>query len=65
MAKEMTLSGCASAAYAAKLAKVEVICSYPIRPYTAIMMELAKMVPTASWMPSSSTVRVSTPSCPW
>jgi len=44
MAKEMTLSGCASAAIAAKLAKVEVICSYPIRPYTAIMMELAKMV---------------------
>ena len=44
MAKEMTLSGCASSAYAAKLAKVEVICSYPIRPYTAIMMELAKMV---------------------
>jgi pyruvate ferredoxin oxidoreductase alpha subunit/oxalate oxidoreductase subunit alpha len=23
---------------------VEVICSYPIRPYTAIMMELAKLV---------------------
>ena len=44
MAKEMTMSGCASTAYAAKLAKVEVICSYPIRPYTAIMMELAKMV---------------------
>src|SRR4030043_168658 len=44
MAKEMTLSGCASSAQAAKLAKVEVICSYPIRPYTAIMMELAKMV---------------------
>ena len=44
MAKEMTLSGCAAAAQAAKLAKVEVVCSYPIRPYTAIMMELAKMV---------------------
>ena len=44
MAKEMVLSGCAAAAQAAKLAKVEVICSYPIRPYTAIMMELAKMV---------------------
>jgi pyruvate ferredoxin oxidoreductase alpha subunit/oxalate oxidoreductase subunit alpha len=26
------------------MAKVEVICSYPIRPYTALMMELAKMV---------------------
>ena len=44
MAKEMMLSGCAAAAQAAKLAQVEVICSYPIRPYTAIMMELAKMV---------------------
>ncbi|MBU2260660.1 MAG: pyruvate ferredoxin oxidoreductase, partial [Proteobacteria bacterium] len=27
-----------------KAAEVEVICSFPIRPYTAIMMELAKMV---------------------
>src|SRR5512140_835408 len=44
MAKEMVLSGCAASAQAAKMAKVEVICSYPIRPYTAIMMELAKMV---------------------
>jgi len=44
MAKELTMSGCASAAQAAKYAKVEVICSYPIRPYTAIMMELSKMV---------------------
>ena len=44
MAKEMTLSGCAASARAVKLAKVDVICSYPIRPYTAAMMELAKMV---------------------
>jgi hypothetical protein len=44
MAQEKLLSGCAAAAQAAKLAEVEVICSYPIRPYTAIMMELAKMV---------------------
>jgi len=44
MAKEMMLSGCAASARAAKMAQVEVICSYPIRPYTAIMMELAKMV---------------------
>jgi pyruvate ferredoxin oxidoreductase alpha subunit/oxalate oxidoreductase subunit alpha len=44
MAKEMVLSGCAASAQAAKMAKVEVICSYPIRPYTALMMELAKMV---------------------
>ena len=44
MAKEMVLSGCAASAQAAKMAKVEVVCSYPIRPYTALMMELAKMV---------------------
>lgn len=44
MAQEKILSGCAAAAQAAKLAEVEVICSYPIRPYTAIMMELARMV---------------------
>src|SRR3990172_4077112 len=44
MAREMMLSGCAATAQAAKMAQVEVICSYPIRPYTAIMMELAKMV---------------------
>ncbi len=44
MAKEMTLSGCAATAQAVKLAKVDVICSYPIRPYTAAMMELSKMV---------------------
>ena len=44
MAKEMTLSGCAAAAQAVKMAKVDVICSYPIRPYTAAMMELSKMV---------------------
>ncbi|MBF0529125.1 MAG: pyruvate ferredoxin oxidoreductase [Deltaproteobacteria bacterium] len=44
MAQEKMLTGCSAAAQAAKLAEVEVICSYPIRPYTAIMMELAKMV---------------------
>lgn len=44
MAREMMLSGCAASAQAARMAQVEVICSYPIRPYTAIMMELAKMV---------------------
>ena len=44
MAKEQMLTGCRAAAEGARLAEVEVICSYPIRPYTAIMMELAKMV---------------------
>ena len=44
MAREKMLSGCAAAAQGAKFAEVEVICSFPIRPYTAIMMELSKMV---------------------
>jgi pyruvate/2-oxoacid:ferredoxin oxidoreductase alpha subunit len=44
MAQEKLLSGCAAAAQGAKYAEVEVICSFPIRPYTAIMMELSKMV---------------------
>ncbi len=38
------LSGCTAAAYGAKYADVDVITSYPIRPYTAIMMTLAQMV---------------------
>ena len=44
MAKEMVMAGCAAAAHGAKFARVEVICSYPIRPYTGIMMELSKLV---------------------
>jgi len=44
MAKEYFYSGCAAAAYGAKAARVEVITSYPIRPYTGIMMELSKLV---------------------
>ncbi len=44
MAQEKMLTGCSAAAQGAKAAQVEVICSYPIRPYTAIMMELSKMV---------------------
>jgi pyruvate/2-oxoacid:ferredoxin oxidoreductase alpha subunit len=44
MAQEKMLSGCAASAQGAKFAEVEVICSFPIRPYTAIMMELARMV---------------------
>ena len=44
MAKEQMMTGCRAAAEGAKAAEVEVICSFPIRPYTAIMMELAKMV---------------------
>ena len=44
MSKEMMMAGCSAAAHAAKLARVEVISSYPIRPYTGIMMELSKLI---------------------
>jgi len=44
MAQEKMLSGCAAAAQGAKFAEIEVTASFPIRPYTAIMMELAKMI---------------------
>ena len=44
MAKEKMITGLRASAEGAKAAEVEVICSFPIRPYTAIMMELAKMV---------------------
>lgn len=38
------VSGCIAAAHAVRLANVDVICSYPIRPYTGIMSELSRMV---------------------
>ncbi len=44
MAKEMFLAGCAASAFGAKFARVEVISSYPIRPYTGVMMELSKII---------------------
>ena len=40
----MRLNGCAAAAYAALYANVDVITAYPIRPYTAIMMNLSQFV---------------------
>src|SRR5919108_3323279 len=40
----MRQNGCAAAAYAALYANVDVITAYPIRPYTAIMMNLAQFV---------------------
>ena len=43
-AKKVRISGCTAAAMGAKYADVDVITSYPIRPYTAIMMTLAQMV---------------------
>ncbi len=44
MGKKIRASGCAAVAQAVKYADVDVICSYPIRPYTATMIELARMV---------------------
>ncbi len=38
------LNGCAAAAYAALYANVDVITAYPIRPYTAIMMNLSQFI---------------------
>lgn len=46
MGKKVKLSGCAAVAQAVKAADVDVICSYPIRPYTGTMIELARMVAT-------------------
>src|SRR5712691_3248483 len=37
-------NGCAAAAYAALYANVDVVTAYPIRPYTAIMMNLAQFI---------------------
>ena len=46
MGKKVKMSGTAAVAQAVKFADVDVICSYPIRPYTATMIELARMVAT-------------------
>jgi pyruvate/2-oxoacid:ferredoxin oxidoreductase alpha subunit len=40
----MRLNGCAAAAYGALYANVDVISAYPIRPYTAIMMNLSQYI---------------------
>lgn len=44
MGVKKRISGCVAVANGVKLADVDVICSYPIRPYTGIMSELARMV---------------------
>ncbi|GLZ03095.1 oxalate oxidoreductase subunit alpha [Actinomadura sp. NBRC 104412] len=41
---KVRLNGCAAAAYGALYANVDVITAYPIRPYTAIMMNLAQFI---------------------
>lgn len=42
--KRIRLNGCAAAAYGAFYANVDVISAYPIRPYTAIMMNLSQFI---------------------
>jgi hypothetical protein len=42
--QKLRLNGCAAAAYAALYANVDVITAYPIRPYTAIMMNLSQFI---------------------
>jgi pyruvate ferredoxin oxidoreductase alpha subunit/oxalate oxidoreductase subunit alpha len=42
--KRVKLNGCNAVAQAVKAANVDVICSFPIRPYTGTMSELARMV---------------------
>jgi pyruvate ferredoxin oxidoreductase alpha subunit/oxalate oxidoreductase subunit alpha len=42
--QRVRMNGCAAAAYAAMYANVDVITAYPIRPYTAIMMNLAQFI---------------------
>ncbi len=44
MAKRVRISGCKAVAEALKAADVDVISSYPIRPYTGVMMELSRMI---------------------
>lgn len=44
MGKRVRISGCKATAEGVKAANVDVIASYPIRPYTGTMVELARMV---------------------
>lgn len=44
MAEKRLISGVVAVANAVRLADVDVIASYPIRPYTGVMSELARMV---------------------
>ena len=44
MGKKVRIAGVKAVAEAVKAADVDVICSYPIRPYTGVMIELARMV---------------------
>ena len=43
-AKELLLNGCQAVAQGVKLADVDVIAAYPIRPYTEVMDALSKII---------------------
>jgi pyruvate/2-oxoacid:ferredoxin oxidoreductase alpha subunit len=40
----MRMNGCSAASHAALFADVDVVTVYPIRPYTAIMMNIAQFI---------------------
>lgn len=42
--QKMRMNGCSAAAHAALFADVDVVTAYPIRPYTAIMMNIAQFI---------------------
>jgi pyruvate/2-oxoacid:ferredoxin oxidoreductase alpha subunit len=42
--QKMKMNGCAAASYAALFSDVDVVTTYPIRPYTAIMMNIAQFI---------------------
>ena len=42
--RELLLTGCQAVSHAVKLADVDVIAAYPIRPYTEVMDQLSQMI---------------------
>ena len=42
--KEMLISGCAAIAQALRLASIDVVTAYPIRPYDTVMQAVAKLI---------------------
>ena len=42
--KEMLISGCAAIAQALRLADIDVVTAYPIRPYDTVMQAVAKLI---------------------
>jgi len=61
MAKRIGMEVSIAVAEAVRLANADVISAYPITPQTHIVEHLSELSPTATWMPSSSASRASTP----